>query len=234
MKLIRSGAVLVIIAVLGITGTVVIIQQMRIRGLGNSLRSLAAQNRGLSATNASLLSVEEDQNEELIRLRQQPQEVLRLRSLLTRAWEQLAAARAANQALIAQSTNAFAGYVTREQLEFVGYDTPENSFQSLNWAAMSGDYTNWLAALAPAARQEELADTNNLERFRRSNNGISGWQILASKPVGSDRVELEVEVDSQNSAAVFIYPMVAIGNEWKLGDDINPYTHAWDSPAVAQ
>jgi hypothetical protein len=152
--------------------------------------------------------------------------------LVTRAWEQLAAARAANQALIAQSTNAFEGYVTREQLEFAGYDTPENSFQSLNWAAMSGDYTNWLAALAPAARQEELADTNNLERFRRSNNGISGWQILASKPVGSDRVELEVEVDSQNSAAVFIYPMVAIGNEWKLGDDINPYTHAWDSPAV--
>lgn len=233
MKVIRAGAVLVIIAALGITGTITIKQHMRIRGLGKSQRRLAAQNQWLSVSNASLLSDEAAQSDELVRLRRQPPEVLKLRSQLTQAWQQLAAA--TNQSARAESTNESAGYLSRDQLKFAGFDTPENGFQSLIWAGASGDYTNWLAALTPASQEEELADPRSLELFQRgANSGVTGWQVLASKPVGNDRVELKVRMETENSMFIFIYPMVAVGNEWKLGDELEPYTQAWDSPSGAQ
>ena len=63
---------------------------------------------------------------------------------------------------------------------------------------------------------------------------MTGMQVLATKPIGSDRVELKVRLDSENRVTVLIFPMVAIGNEWKLGNDIQSYTQAWDSPNGAQ
>jgi hypothetical protein len=234
MKVFRSGAVLMMIAALGITGTVIIKQHMRICGLRESLRSLAAQYQGLSATNASLLSVQAAQNDELIRLRQQTSEVLRLRNQLTQARQQLTAAGAANESPKAESPNEFSDYLAKEKLRFVGFDTPENAFQSLNWAAASGDYTNWLAALAPARLEEELADPKSLERFHWPTARTTGMQILAAKLVSSDRVELKVRVDSESAVCLLIYPMVAIGNEWRLGDEIQSYTQVWDSTSTAQ
>jgi hypothetical protein len=59
-------------------------------------------------------------------------------------------------------------------------------------------------------------------------------QVLEKKPIGSDRVELKVRLDSENSVTVLIFPMVAVGNEWRLGDDIHSYAQAWDSPIGAQ
>jgi len=232
MKVIRSGIVLVISAALGITGIVVIKQRRRIESLKNSRHLLAVQYQDLSASNASLVSVEATQNDELFRLQQQPPEVLRLRSQLTLAQQQLAAASASSQSSTTESTNEV---MTTDRLRFVGLDTPENAFQSLTWAAASGDYTNWLTALTPAGRDDELADPSSLERFRlgAKNAQNTRWQVLDSKPVGNDRVELKVRIETENAETIWIYPMVAVGNEWRLGDELRPDSGTWHSPSSA-
>ena len=234
MKIVRSGAVLVILAALGTASIVIMKQQLRIRALTESRRSLAAQYRELSATNSSLLSVDATRKDELTGLRQQTLEVLRLRNQLAQAHRQLAA-EARNQTSRAENPDEFAGYVTREQLSFAGFATPENAFQSFSWAESNGDYTNWLAALAPGLQEEELANPKSFEEFQHRPMGtMTGMQVLATKPIGSDRVELKVRLDWENRVTVLIFPMVAIGNEWRLGGDIDSYTQAWDSPNRAQ
>src|ERR1041385_7072232 len=126
---------------------------MRIRELKQNRRSLAIRYQELSNTNASLLSVEAAQNDELTRLRQHNSEVLRLRNQLNLTRQQLTATSATNQLPKAESRNEH--YMTKDQLRFVGFNTPENALQSLNWAAASGDYTNWLEALTPAGQEAE-------------------------------------------------------------------------------
>jgi hypothetical protein len=221
------------IAVLGIGSMIVIKQHLRIGRLRESRRHLAAQYQELSATNTSLLSGDAALNDELIRLQQQNLELLRLRSQLAEARQQLAAADA--EPSRTANTNELAGYLTKGQLRFVGFNTPENAFQSLNWAAANGGYTNWLACLSPGAQEEELQNSKSLEEFQRGLiNKITGMQVLATKAIGSDRVELKVRLDSESAVNVLIFPMVVIGSEWKFGGDINSYTQAWDSPDGAQ
>src|ERR1700743_3230585 len=110
MKIVRTGTVLVIVVALGIITAVVIRKRLRISGLKESRRSLAAQSRELSATNTSLLSLDAALNDEVDRVRQQTPEVLRLRSQLSQARQQLAAA--TNQAVTTESSNELVGYVT--------------------------------------------------------------------------------------------------------------------------
>lgn len=237
MKVVRSGAVLVTLAALGIAGLVIIQQQTRIGSLKESRRSLAAQYQELSATSAALLSVDAARKDELVALRQQTSEVLRLRNQLAQARRQLAAAEGKNQTPRAENPDDLAGYVTKEQLRFAGFDTPENAFQTLNWAAANGDYTNWLATLSPACQEEELANPNSIKDFQRgsaANARFKGMQVLAKKALPDGTIELKVRMDSESGVMLFVYPMAPIGNEWRLGDDIHAYTEAWDqdqSPA---
>jgi hypothetical protein len=222
------------LTIVGIGGMVIIKQQTRIRNLKESRLSLAARTLELSATNALLLSVEAARKDELVGLREQTAEVLRLRNQLTQAHQQLAAAEANNQRPRTERPEESAGYVTKDQLRFSGFDTPEGAFQSLNWAAANGDYTNWLAALSPAARQEELTNSRSFEEFQHSSGRTTGIEVLATKPIGSDRVELKVRLDTENTVSVLIFPMVAVGNQWRLGEDIHSYSQAWDNPGGAQ
>jgi len=237
MKTVRLRTVLAIVAVLGIAGTVILSQHRLICSLGESQRSLAEKYQELFDANASLQSSDAAKRAELIRLRQQTSEILSLRSQLARARKQLATAAAGNQTPKTESANEFAGYVTTEQLRFVGFKTPGNALQSMRWAAVNGDYANWLASLAPQFQREELANTNSLKEFERGlaiTGSSTGMQVLAAKTVGANRTELKVRLDTEDSVVILVYPMVAIGNEWRLGDDIHTYTEAWNTPTSAQ
>jgi hypothetical protein len=230
MNKVRFIAAPLVAVALGIASAVIIRQHTQIRRLKESQRGLAAQHQELSATNALLLSVDAARRSELIRLRQQSLEVLSLRNQLTLVRKQLTAA-AENQTSKADNSNELPGYVGSEQLRYVGFGTPQDAFQSMRWAAMTGDYTNWLASLAPALQEEELTNPKSFEEFQRglaSASKIVGMQVMGAKPVGSDRMELKVRLDTDNTVTILIFPMVAIGNEWRLGDEIDSYTEAWD------
>src|ERR1035438_4319523 len=89
-------------------------------------------------------------------------ELLRLRNEVTRLTErrhELAGARTENEQLRAQpasrSTNGAggnqgpAGYVRKSEARMVGYNTPDDTLQSLLWALQNHDLTNVLQAFAP-------------------------------------------------------------------------------------
>jgi hypothetical protein len=237
MKTIRFTAIFVIIAAMGIAGMVIFRQHTLICSLRESQRDLLARYQEVSATNARLLSIDAARKDEPIRKRQQDLEILSLRNQLTLARKQLAAVATENQTSKTHAVNEWAGYVTKEQIRYVGFGTPQDAFQSMRWAAASGDYTNWLASLAPRQQEEELANPRSVDQFQREMESaakIVGMQILATKSVGSDRKELKVRLDTENSVAILVFPMIAIGSEWRLGDEIHSYTQAWDNPNSTQ
>jgi len=93
-------------------------------------------------------------------------ELLRLRSEVTRLAErrrELASVRGENERLRAElagrSTNGAAGYrfppdyVRKSEARMVGYNTPEDTLQSLLWAVRNRDLTNVLQAYVPETAQ---------------------------------------------------------------------------------
>jgi hypothetical protein len=112
-------------------------------------------------------------------------ELLRLRnevSLLAERRRGLEAVRAENARLQAQlaargtngpgSSQSLTGYVFRSQARLVGYNTPEDTVQSLLWAVQNHDVTNLLQALTPELAQKirgELGESNRpiAEVFRQ-------------------------------------------------------------------
>ena len=94
-------------------------------------------------------------------------ELLRLRSAVTRLTErrrELAAARTDNERLRAQlasrDTNGPGGfklppgYVRRSEAQMVGYDTPDNTLQSMLWAIQNHDLTNLLQVFTSEMAKE--------------------------------------------------------------------------------
>jgi hypothetical protein len=226
----RPKAYLVILATLMVAGIACTLQQMQLSRMKESQRRITARHEELSTNYAVLLTVVDARDAEILRLRDEALEIPWLRNQLAEARRRVAVAAAENQmSNEPDSTNGLSGYMTKEQLKFAGFGSPTNTLQSMRWACVNGDYTNWLAALSPRLQEEELANPQSLQTFQRdSARDLQGMQVLDAKPVDSDHMELKVRLDTENSVAILIFPMVALGNEWRLGDEIRAYSESWD------
>jgi hypothetical protein len=236
MKIVRFSLALAILAAFVSVGVLCIKQRTQIRSIEASKRSLAIQHEELSAHYAALLAIDEARSAEIVRLRGESAETLRLRNQVAQLRRQQAAAATESPASKPETPNDLAGYITKEQLRFAGFGSPESALQSMRWASMNGDYTNWMATLAPRLQEEELANTNSIQEFQRASAAdarIKGLQVLARKVLADGKIELEVRLDSENSVSLLVFPMVTIGNEWRLGDEIHAYTEAWDQDKSA-
>jgi hypothetical protein len=159
-------------------------------------------------------------------------ELLRLRNEVTRLTErrrELAGVRSENEQLRAQldirGTNGPGGlplppgYVRRSEARFVGYNTPEDTLQSVLWAARSHDLTNILQAFAPEVAEKIRAQAGespqSLEGFWSQSVGLVGMRIVSRKPEASDgsiTVEVEVVPGVPNAELTFRQ----INGQWKL------------------
>lgn len=159
-------------------------------------------------------------------------ELLKLRSEVTRLTErqrELTSVRAENERLRAQlgsrGTNgpgAFQlppGYVRRSEARFVGYNTPEDTLQSVLWAARSHDLTNILQAFAPEVAEQIRAQAGespqSLEDFWSKSAGLVGMRIVSRKPEASDgsvTVEVQVAPGETNGEVTFRQ----INGQWKM------------------
>lgn len=94
-------------------------------------------------------------------------ELLRLRSEVTSLTEQrrsLAAARTEHDQLQAQlaarATNTInrievpAGYISKTQARMVGFNSPENTIQSMLWALQNRDFSTFMQAFTPEAAEK--------------------------------------------------------------------------------
>jgi hypothetical protein len=140
-------------------------------------------------------------------------ELLRLRSEVTRLTErrrELAGARAENERLRAQfssrGTNGAAGFVTppgyirKSEARMVGYNTPDDTLQSLLWAVQNHDLTNLLQAFTPEMAAEINAGITKSDKsigdFFRDGAGFVGMSVVGRTEdhtsAGSIYVEVEV------------------------------------------
>ena len=130
-------------------------------------------------------------------------------------------------------------YLPREKLGFAGYATPEAALVTMTWAMMSGDYEQSLLSLGPELRLQELANDVGPVEFEARRQATApffkGMQILASKVLADDIVELKVRIDATPGTAdatslpsVVIQPMVKVGNDWKVGTAERDYEGGWD------
>jgi hypothetical protein len=130
-------------------------------------------------------------------------ELLRLRSEVTRLAErrrELASVRGENERLRAElasrSTNGVAGYrfppdyVRQSEARMVGYNTPEDTLQSLLWAVRNHNLTNALRAFVPEMANElriEFGKSGqSMEDFFSKAVGFFGMRIAERSTVVND------------------------------------------------
>lgn len=134
-------------------------------------------------------------------------ELLRLRNEVTRLTErrrELAAVRGENERLHAQlasrGTNGPApGYIRKSEARMVGYNSPDDTLQSLLWAIQNHDFTNVLQAFTPerAAQLQARArqSDESVEDLFRDSAALVGMAVVGRKQNTSDgSVDVEVEV----------------------------------------
>ncbi len=158
-------------------------------------------------------------------------ELLRLRSEVTMLMgrqRELSGVRAENERLRGQvvtmttnvlSTNALPpGYILRSQAQWAGFNTPENTMQSILWALQNHDFTNFLAALTPANAQELLTRVqqtgNSVDAFFQDAAALPGMRVLQREPQPDGAIVLRLELmpGQPNQPVRF----EQIGGQWKM------------------
>jgi hypothetical protein len=163
-------------------------------------------------------------------------ELLRLRSEVTRLTErrrELASVRGENERLRAQAaargTNGPGGvqlppgYITKREARMVGYNTPEDTLQSLLWAMHNHDLTNVLQALAPEQAEQLRAHAGESreasEDFFRTTAGFVGMRVVKREQEASDgslTLELEVIPGMRGPRIKFRQ----INGQWKVAEPL--------------
>jgi hypothetical protein len=90
------------------------------------------------------------------------------------------------------------GYVRKRDARLVGYNTPENTLQSLLWAIQNRDLTNVLQAFTAESVEHFLAQAARsnrpIEDFFRDSAALPGMAIVDRRQDTNDGfIELEVE-----------------------------------------
>jgi RNA polymerase sigma factor (sigma-70 family) len=248
----KAKAAAAILGAVIITGTgTYLVQQRQLERLRAENQNLLAQQQQLTAEQEAASKAVQTAREELERLQKDNAELLRLRNEVgqLRREREAAKQRASQPAALPAGTGQSAAnpgrYISKDQLAFAGYATPEAALESMTWAMMKGTYEQAVASLGPELQQGELNDAKGREQFENGRKASAlhfiGMQIVARKTLAEDRVELKVKMDADpmpNSGAktppFFIQPMVRVGTEWKLGGSTRGYRDTWDQDGPIQ
>ena len=121
------------------------------------------------------------------------------------------------------------GYLTMDQLRFSGYGTPQAAFESMRWAAVTGNYRVYVDSLAPEDRQQIIR--SQFMVITNVQKTLSGLQVLAEKRLG-DRAELKVIEDGDSGSLIVVWPFEQIGGEWKMHGNETTYYKGWETNSL--
>jgi len=159
-------------------------------------------------------------------------DLLRLRNEVTRLTErrrELANERAENERLRAQvasrGTNASGGfrlppgYVRKSEARLMGYNTPDDTLQTLLWATRNHDWTNALQAFTPERAEELRArageSQQSIEDFFHSEIVLPGMAVISREQNTNDGLTyLEVEIMPGMPHAEI--SLKQINGQWKI------------------
>jgi hypothetical protein len=126
-------------------------------------------------------------------------------------------------------------FIGPTQLVDAGNTTPEAAFESGFWAQSAGDYDAVIASTEPQTQAEAKGWLGDRATFRARSQtmfaSFKGLQILASKTIASDRVELKYQFAFQNRPTpqmTKIIEMVKVSGAWR-GGHTRGYDASWDA-----
>jgi hypothetical protein len=217
------------------TGTYLLKQREASR-LQNKNQNLLAQQASLTSHRDAALATATTHNHELERWHKERNELLRLRAEVSQMRQQLEAlkSRANGQTAQRMESPRIAGhapgsYISKEQMAFAGYATPEAALETCMWAGIKGTYEQVLEGLSPN-RRAHLSNFEYKESFevsqKQGSDLLKGMQIVAKKVLGDNEVELKCKMDvirapglvNPNFPEFLVQSMSKVGDEWKMGD----------------
>jgi RNA polymerase sigma factor (sigma-70 family) len=233
-------------ALLAGTG-IYLVQQRQIERLKADNQDLMAQRQQLAAAQETASRTAQGAKEELARLQKDNAELLRLRNEVGQLrQEHDAAQQRANQHADAERSAANPGrYVSKDQLIFAGYATPESALESMTWALMKGSYDQFNASIDPTILADQSRVKPSREDFERQKEiyaaAFKGMQIVARKSLAGGRVKLKVKMDFdsptsriEDPASFMIETMVKVGDEWKSRFLPRSWQPEWDQDGQVQ
>lgn len=211
---ILSAALIVALAIIGVLWGMQIESHRRMREQAATSRHLSAQLALLEVDNLRLsnlvvqagtpladaqLAELENLRLEVQKLRRQTNDVQKLQTEIRKLHDQLSAARnsaGSNAPPTVPPEDVF----PRDSWQFAGYDTPEDTLQSVTWAISQGEEDAYLAGLSPDLRNEmqsQLAggDFGQIGPTELSN--ATGFRIVDRQSISADEVVYTVYMDGE-------------------------------------
>src|ERR1051325_358951 len=255
MNWINAKAVTAMVGAVVSAGTsTYLAKRNEVNRLRDENQKLLAQQAALTADAQAAQEAAQSRADELEKLKKDASDVVRLRgqvAALTRQrdsdrqryMQELMRMKSAPKPPAATTPKNPANSISRDQLENVGYATPEAALKTITWATMSGKLTQEQIAegLAPELLNDKEAYKEFEENRKQSLGVFRSVDMLAKKTLSGDKVEFKValNVDLGPNApsqppSVMVLPMTRIGGQWKLAGNPDQYDENWDKEGQVQ
>jgi hypothetical protein len=215
----------------------VVAQGRQLSTLRDEQKRLSTSNQ-LAESNASKATANPSPTPEV------PRELLQLRAEVARLSQQqreLSGARHENERLRLQLENrrtnsAAAGklngaYIRTSQAQWLGYNTPEDTLQSMFWAVKNRNLEKFLESATPEASEEfrkQISLSDNpataAEEFFKSEQSPPGFKVIGREQIADDTIGLRIQFVMPDGS---VEPRIAvdssellqfkrIAGQWKL------------------
>ncbi|MDB6052721.1 MAG: polymerase, sigma-24 subunit, subfamily [Verrucomicrobiales bacterium] len=198
-----------------------------------------------------MLKASQVKDRELRRLQFSRQEVVQLRDEVSKLQKSLEEFRE-KSVKVAAPTNAAPAqqpvpmklftpgvYISKAELAFGGYRTPEAGIQSMTYAMMKGNYEMVTNGMAIDLLENLTQDPSFKKEFEEQQLLLAplfkGLQIFAKKTVDDDNVELKIKMESDPAAGgedtpngLLIQRLTRVGQQWKITGSAFPYDPSWE------
>ena len=111
------------------------------------------------------------------------------------------------------------GYIKKSEAKFVGYNTPEETIQSLLWAIQNRDAAKFLEAYdSKKAKQVEarMQSRDSIEEFFKEADSLPGMHILGREAGEDGQVVLKVAIMPGDELQAAQIHFTQIGGKWKI------------------
>jgi hypothetical protein len=108
----------------------------------------------------------------------------------------------------------------RDSWTFAGFDTPEDTLESVTWAISEGDQDTYLAGLSPDLREEmqlQLADGSFGEAGPTEMSGATGYRIVDRETVSDNERNFTVYMDGDGG--IVSLTLTNGGDGWKVSGE---------------
>lgn len=232
---ILAVALVAALAIIGVLWGMQIESHRRLREQSQTSRNLSAQLALVEADNLRLsnmvvqagtpladaqLAELENLRQEVQRLRRQTNDVQKLQTEIRHLRDQLAThSTGSNAPPDVPAEDIF----PRDQWEFAGYDTPEDTLESVTWAISQGDEDAYMAGLSPDLANEmqsELAGGNFGDIGPSELSNATGFRIVDRQSISDDQVVYRLYMDGEGDMVDMV--LIYTNGGWVVSGESGP------------